>query len=312
MSKVFILSDFYSTQLISRCLDYISNINVSEIILLEENHKNNSTVWGKLPIRFSIVHTIEDCVFKSDVVLILNNIGVSRDSINYTKLLTAKYNKLLFEIQTPDFIMEAILKNKSSDFYRKLPPSNKLKDCTNILLINIGTLSLCTNMEIMLREILTNYSANLFQFFSEHTLTILEQMETQSIIDEKHIAQCRELRPSDADISIITIDVGCDIQSIWEYSQYVKEISPDFVIVTANIVNNSIEIRNYVKYHFERSIDILSFSPFYIVDNKHIINITSLNKLNEHDYFITDVEIIDAIKQGLLTKLSLPDGVFLH
>lgn len=311
MSRVFILSDFYSAQLISQCLDYISDIAVSEIILLQETHRKSSFIWGELPFKLSIINELEDCVYNSDVVLVLNNAGISKDSVVYIKTLTNKYNKLLYEIQTPDFIMDAMLKNTSFDPYLQLPSTSTLTNCSNILLINIGAMSLCTNIEIMLRRILVNCGASIYQFFSRHTLTILEQMEINNIINKKHLKQYNTPILHNNDISIIAIDIGYNIRNIGRYSQYIKELSPDFIIVVASGMNDTTEIRNYVKYNLEQNIDIILFSPFHIVDNKHIINITSLVELNKHEFFITDVGVVGEITRYLLEKLTFPNGIYL-
>ena len=312
MSKVFILSDFYSAQVLIRCLDCISNIGISEIILLRENHRDHSIIWDELPFKLSILKTIEDCILESDVVIVLNNSEIPDCTVDYTRALVNKCNKILYELQTPDFIMDALLSNYKSDYYKKLPKSSNLSNCVNILVLNMGALSLCTYVELMLRKILVDYNVSVYQFYSENTSEILGQMESNNLLDKTLFNKYHIFKPHNVNMSIITIDVGYNLQNIALYSQYIKEISPDFVAVINSSNNNSKEIRNYVKYNLERSVDILLFSPFYLIDKKHIINTTSFETLDEHEFYITEASIMNVLQQEILTKLSFPYGISLQ
>lgn len=311
MNKVFLFSDYFSLQVLSYEIEYAFNFEINEIILLEENHKKYPLIWENYSIKITVLKTIEDCVLYSDIILVFKNNSVSNDTINCICEFSQNHNKKVYCLNVPDFRMDAILQNEVADNSLDVDVDIDFCNKVNIVLLNIGALSFSMPTEILLRKVLLEFGVSLNQIFLPDSKWILHQYQELGLLNKYHFDIFENNIIKKTNATIISLDLGYDLNNISKYSTYIKKVCADYIVIVAdgNYAICSSEIRNYVKFCCDKKIDLMFFSPFCIVDKQYIINCTENYLLGENEYFFNDLNAITIIKNDMLNKLSFPHGI---
>lgn len=311
MKKVFLLSDYFTVQMLSYELGCTLNIEFDEIVLLEENHKNHPLIWEEYPFKVVVLKTLEQCVTNSDIIIIFNNATIPDKTINYVKQVSSEKNKQLYIFNTPDFIIDAILQNETINCAAVY--DNKCGKGANILIMNIGALSLSYDVEVLTAKVLTSINASYEQFFLQSTRLILNQYQQSGILNNKYF-DINKTKAAGSDISVISVDIGHNIENIVKYAIPIIELCADYIIVVAdgNYANKLQAIDEHVKYCLNKTVDMFILSPFCVVGKQHVINHMINNSLCDRCFYITDPQLDIHLKNDILRKLSFPMGIKLY
>ena len=313
MKTVFLFSDYFNIQMLSYGLDYILNFEIDKIVLLEENHKKSPLIWHEYPLTVTVLKTIDQCVISSDIIIAYKNANISDKTLNYLLRIAQEKGKLLYLIDTPNFRMDAILQSSPINSM-KVASDDNYKKGASILIMNIGTLSLSYDIEVLLARVLTDFEISFKQSFLESTNSILHQYQQCEILNRRYFDMDKNAATTENDISVISIDIGHNIEDIVKHAVSILELYVDYIIVIADgsYIDKSQKVINYVKYCRNKAVDMIIFSPFRIIDKQYLIKCTDNHFLCDRSFYITDPKLDAYLKNDLLRKLSFPQGIELY
>jgi hypothetical protein len=299
MSKLFIFANSYAAKTILLGIDYLINIDISEILLLSENHNSNEKTSYTNGVKVRLFDDINNCIKAADYIILLQDEKLPVKSIDYV-ITTAKiFNKKCFHFRIPQFTPTICTANKDDCDFVNRPV---------VLCISIGSVSQQRFSEIILNKILSELNINFRQYFSSDTEQFILQLDNCGILNRN---LSHQLHNSDDSYQIIINSISIDnLSRIKEYVNLLNACSPDYIILNTEF--NYFDY-NYIKMFVEfvcfSRLDILLKSRFRIVDSNFTVyckkHIEEIVEDGIYDIEIDDIE--KAIRNSLLAKLAFPE-----
>lgn len=300
MSKVFLFANSFIAKTISLSLNYILNKRVDEVILLAENHEEYEFSNIMKDIKFNFFDDIRHSVLACDIVLICITPNIPIDKINYVKSLARIMNKHLIVIECAcnnDYKSEILHYCDNVDF------------SSSIMILNIS-LSQETQQfygELLLNSILSKNNILFKQFFSNTTITILEQFNRYQVLNpqlERQLSDSSE----NFDVTILSITLSEFKNALEYFNAYM----PDYVVVQSDFRGNGIgEIVNLLKCQHNISCDFIIKSHYIELKNSIPIRIYCNQEIEstKNTYDLEATELSSMLEFDLISKIALPDGI---
>ena len=178
--KIFLLSSSIVENSVIYNLDYLIDRNITEIIMLQENHtKSELQECSKYAI--TLCDTILSAIKICDAAIIIAPPNIQ--SHRYKTI----YEYVKTEVQETYYIDLSSLCDKSST---SIPCS---ADIPNVLILAVGRFHQVQNLELSLNELFSLKKVHFNQFFSPMTATLLKEFENRNILNRNIINSMRSL-----------------------------------------------------------------------------------------------------------------------
>lgn len=305
MAKIFIYSNSFSTMTFMCKLKYILNIEIDEVLLLKENHRQTEKrMLGFYGYDINVYSNIDDCIAKCDYIFAITNSNMPSECIEYVARRSNKLCKKYIEIKNPwsekTLTKKEMLKGNLNDS----------KNYPLILLIALDDSSQQYYTEILLNEIFAENGINIKQVFSPSTYSILKQLSEYDLVSYNLVKQFKEIKKHV--VNIYSVNIGADFNNIVNYMDIIKILNPDYVILQTGIRFCEYEVaKQIIKWGCSSTLDLIIKSHYnnvtlndakiYYCDNQILV-----------DDLVNDIEnssLKESVTYKILTKLSLPNGV---
>lgn len=305
MSKLFIYSNSFVAKTIIYKLCFVLNISIDEVLLLNENHRQNEegiNTWCGCDI--NLYADIDECINLSDYIFIIRDSNVPTKHIDYILKQSVALGKKCFELNN-HWREYSLCKSKCDELinlnFEKFPV---------ILNISLGPTSQQYCLEVLINSIFEKSKVNIKQIFSPATYSFFSQLNSYKILNSSLSAQLDNQKVFS--VMVCSLDIGVDFNNITKYIDMIKNINPDFIILQTNIRFDEYETaKNIFKYGCLASLDLIVKSHFNTITLEDVNVVYCSNHITSNT-FIKDLESIDLeseLKSNIFSKLSLPKGV---
>ena len=299
MSKLFLLSNNFSTHMLIYELDFVLKIDVEEIILLKENHSVGEfhTFNGEIPI--TLYSDINKCILNCDIVILFVDENIPYKSID------SIYNQSLFQGKRC-IILNNPWRSSPTSFTSFEDNTIASPNVPVILNLSIGLLSQPYCMEVLLNKILFQNNFNITQHFSAQTNDLLLQLKTNDLLNPNfYISDI-------GDIFVYSIMVNENENISKEVIELINNIAPDYIIIQTDLRFEKYgEIKNFIFYNCYRQIDMIVKSHYI---NYNCIPVYCMNRNNQDavsdNIYDLDSNILEeTLSKKIITKIAFPFGI---
>ena len=290
-NSIFIFANAYAAETAMYMLDYVLDINYSNIILLKENHSSIEFENRMFEKHIVTYDDIDECLENSDYILVIKDVFIPQSSIDKIVKKSKIGNKKYIVVDNPWEYTDSLNKDLC-DICEKKMDEYDFGNVPNILLIGCGMASQLYCTEVLINNILTSERILFSQIYSDETRVFLEDL-SQYGINQAFIS------PN------IIINIGDDLNNIKNYLEIINKIQPDFIIL--QVPEGFMEfdlIVNFFKYGLMRPVDIIIKSRF-IPYKKYKVLCRDTNPNNTFKSY-DDIRIKEILKQSIFSKMSLP------
>lgn len=299
MSKIFIFSNSFIAHNIIYGFDKVLNIECEEFILLSENHNNFDFETGANR-KVLLLESLEMCVKLCDCIFVFEDRNIPQKSLLYIKELSQLYQKKMY-----------LLNLFSDEYYYDLKTDiNEYKFCDVPVILNIalGLTSQFYTMELLLNRIFGDNNIPFKQFFSQSMYNYMSQLYNYSIINDQlsnQLFKCKEYQ-----VLIVTIDIGDDIYNLREHGNFIRKISPDYIMLQTDFKSIDYKTAHTAVNMFCNSpLDIIINSCYCNLHDKNFI-IRCNNRLNHKNIkSIESPSLKEDLTFDIFSKIAVPNGI---
>ena len=222
---VFLISSSYIENTLITNLDYLIGMNISEIVLLKENH--SETEYANLnKLKIVLFDSVENAVLYSDMTIIIKPYNSDNGNYESIALNLQKNDKVCYYFDLDKLDNNSCGQNNC--FQESAVPI--------ILLISVGQFNQIQNIEFSLNRIFNNNNVQFHQVFSEASTELINYLKKNNLFNQKIDNQncC-----SSYDVEIRTINTDNIEKAINDINliDSIYKISPDFVILISALYN---------------------------------------------------------------------------
>ncbi len=303
--SIFIFANAYAAKTAMYMLDYVLNINFTNILLLRENHSLVEFDYRTVKKHIVIYDNIDECLEKAKYVLVIKDNDIPNSSIdkiiNESIIKKKKYivvDNPWEDIDLANKDLCVLCKNKFSEI--------SISNVPNILLIGCGMASQLYCMEVLINNILTSEKLLFSQIFSDETQTFINYLSDYGI--NQAFISPTTISKDESIITVQSINIGDNLNSIKNYFEIINRIQPDFIILQVPAGLKDLDlIINFFKYGLLMPIDLIVKSHFVPYRNIKVLY-RDANQNNVFKYY-DDIRIKTILKQSIFSKMALPTGV---
>lgn len=297
--NTFIFSSSRITRSLVYNIEYVLNINISNIVVLTENHSLEDFYFTSSKI--ILCQNISEALLLSDIVIIINNGKLPEQKMNYIKKRGLENNQRIISI---DINSE---KRENSTLVYNQHMMNKMPTIMNI---GIGDASLTYCMEIYLNKFFKDKGVNLYQTFTQYTKNIISSFEGASLINSNLIfsSEIDSVIKSNYELYIKS-DFFDDINSMIQSLDIVDLYKPNYVIFNGNArFNEQYDLETIFKYRFGCNIYIVKSKYIDVHKDEHNNKLILCPSLCGND-FICDKEFDTDFEHNLNVNLAFPESI---
>lgn len=298
---LFLISSSYIENTLITNLDYLLGIDISEIILLKENHIESE--FSKITkIKITLFNSVDEAVNYSDMIIIIKPYGSEN----------CKYESIVSKIQKKDKMYHFIDLNQLDTNSYNL--NNNIEVETDVVptiaIISIGQFNQIQNLELYLNRVFNEKNIRFYQEFSANSNILLNKFKKQKILNSKINNHINLKGYEIAFKTIITDSITGAIDDI-ELINSIHKMSPDFVILMCeNNVKEFTDSLEFLQYRLNKRFDLILYSDYISVswdDSNYPVLVTNnfntnFNK-NEHG---------KSIWQIIIDRIALPENIFIR
>ena len=178
--------------------------------------------------------------------------------------------------------------------------------------ISLGVYAQQFKMEIFLNKLFSLLEVDFYQHFSTSTVRFLSQLQDLKIINKSLSKQLNKQvdEQNIPDVILYSLDIGSDISNLKKYSELLKTLQPDYVILQTDIDFKNYEMaRQLVKYAIYSEINMVVKSHFHSTDDK-IYTVYCDKCIENNNVLDVDSQYIEKrLKSSIITKIAFPEGV---
>lgn len=225
--KIFLLSSSIIENTLISNLDYLINRNITEILMLQENHTENEFLkYSKHKI--VLCNTIKDAITLCDSAIIISPPNIQSDKY---KLI---YEYVKINVQETYYLDISYLQCTEISKNILYPP-----DIPTILVLAIGRFHQVQTLELSLNELFTKKKVNFTQLFSPTTTMVINNLKERNLLNQSIE---NSLYPSRFDVRLMTccfesFEVAFNNLALLET---VQKILPSYVFLVGekNLLHN--------------------------------------------------------------------------
>lgn len=245
---IFLLSSSYIENTIIPNLEYLMGVNISEIVLLKENHTESE--FAKLAtVRVKLFNNIYEALTYSDLIII--DAGTVENSKINSCIKIAKMNKKIYHI---------INLTQAGDVL--ILPDEKIKSVPLIFIITLGEFHQSPSFELSINEMFNNCKVPFYQDFSPVTRSIIANFQNNHILNP--LIQ-KSISNSNFKVAIRTINER-SIKQICDnvyFVDMINDLQPDYIaLICENNLLNDDDYKNILQYRFNRRINLILHSDY--------------------------------------------------
>lgn len=296
MTKVFIFANSFAANTIISCFDKVINIECSEIILLKENH--SSFEFEKyINKKIILIENLEECIKLCDYVFIFKDEFIPEKSLLLLEKMSKQYQKKYFYLNFDE--------NKNNYNLEKDIYEYKYYEVPVILNIALGVTSQFFTMELILNKILNDKSIYFKQFFSDEMYKYMLWLYNHEFL--KSCISDQLFKVTDYSVLIITINIGEELYNLREYSEFIRTISPDYIMLQSSFRPlDYINAHKVVNMFCNSHLDIIINSCYCNLHDKNFI-VRCNGKTNDKN--IESASIENDLSFDIFSKIALPEGI---
>ena len=300
MKKIFIFSTGYNVRLFLRSALSLLNFDISEIVLLKENHIRDNFL-ASFSYRIKFVSNLEQGVSYSDITLIIKDESLPDSSICKINQLCKFQRQRCIEVDLSIDPMEynEYLKNEISMY------SNK---STTILCVCIGKAAEHTLTEMVLHNAFVHNNICAQQLYSQTTFSLIKSLSSNNILDS-HLASQLVSNNCAHTISVVTMCVDSPSE-LKHYQWLINNLVPDFVVVGLSRGYLTPDgVSRIIREVFYVDVDIIVSSRYRIVNNEFTVYCDEPSIIDNNVLDIDDREFNNELITRIFSKLALPKGI---
>lgn len=298
--KVLLISNTYIESTLLNVLDDLLPYEITQIILLEENHIKNDMI--KCTHEILICPNLDEGIKQCEIVLLVKhpemNLLLEDTIISYCNRYKRKY-----------LIIESL---SNIPIHQRDNTEIETIKCNNapvICLVAIGDFAQHLCIEFILNRIFKKIGVNVQQIYSIEAKNLLRQLSPQTESDEKNRDHYEVVIQSIIHNNVNDVLQNAELLKIFEATK------PDFTIVNIESgLTEKCDVESIIKsmeIRYNTKIDmVVSSSYCSIKDNKNSYMPMYYNKKTSDTFYsIEDIELENIIKQKIMTKITLPNDV---
>ena len=212
MARVFIFANSYLARNVVFSLDYLLDLNVDHIILLEENHNKGEKFSINDNVIINYCSTIKDGIINCDLVLILVDDFLPQNAVERVHLKSKELGKRCVNIYSNW--------NKIQDHTSCFERTNA-KDHPTILTLSLGQNAEYYCLEILLNKLFNNKKINIKQYFSDSTRGFFTQFQNHNLLNPSLGLQLND-GAKDYQILVYQYEKYDELKKIIQYSLLAK------------------------------------------------------------------------------------------
>lgn len=297
--KILLISNSYYELTLLNILDDIFPYDISQIILLQENHSKNDTFNCKheIIISPSLLEAVNNC----DIVLLFKHPHMNKELEEKLSCICETLNKKIESFCIPfseDQIK--IITTKEKMKYKELPV---------IMILSLGLYNQHIYTEVLINKIFQKLGVATIQLLSNELASIMQQ------------ANLKQNASRNTEDEVIIQCVSCtDIEGLLNNKELLKTFeiaSPDFTIINIESgLNEKCDIKDLIErieYRFNTKTDLVISSNFCSIRDKKNTYIPLYYKGNEHDCFlrVDDLNLENVVKREIIDKITFPKGIMI-
>ena len=303
MKNVFILANSFSSRTFLYQIDYLLNLNIREIYLLDENHDCSEIYNINTKVRLVPSQKMDEYIRISDIVLILQDEYIPQSTIDHIKLLITKKNALII-IDNP-WLADTPINNtlEKNINYNTLPV---------VLQIVFGryTQHYCT--EILMNKILTEEGVPFIQKFSVETSTLIEQLARYGILNE-NILRTKHNDSYSVIVKTVYVNKYKTLSNDADFFKFMKMLAPSYILMNISsnfLINNN--VKDIFIHKYAKPINVMIKSPYLETELTKSQCGTYCAELDvdDNDVFSPiSKKLSTYLKDDILANLSMPEDV---
>ncbi len=301
--NILIISDSYFARTFLLNLEYVLNVPIDRVYLLEENHAIDEEYYG-FSVELINKKTLAHCINCCDIVFVhgyeemypLLDIDLLQDK-----------RIIRFPFLPYEFLNE-----------EKLDVNNVKCDVPVILNINVGYYSSQYCAEILLNKIVGKYLSNFKQIFSGQAYSIINTLKENDLLSSQ-FNLCTSHSCYDMLIYTLCINNLLEIQKDKnrEYIELFDRISPNYVILTTSfdkVVAEGVldNVKNLFLYRYNTKLNSIILSNFFESPNSKFPVYHPKAKLItnfQNNCYFYDKNMEGILENDIITNLAYPEGM---
>lgn len=306
-NSVFIIADSIVVSEMVFSINYLLNINFSQIYLLGENAREDR-FSPNANSKIIISNNVDYCIEKCNYIIIVRSSSFPQKSINRIskKVSASKTAKKLFVLDDFD-------ETPSTNYFDKISTIVDVYHNTPVVLcLASGYHAQQIRTELILHEIFRGNGVSFCQFYSCRTFRLIQQLMAYGLLNSSLNALdstiCSEQKII-YNLFIVSIDFDDNINNLRDYSAFLNIIKPDFIILqTGDEYDQCNAWDNAVSFLCGSEIDMKVKSSYRRFDRDIITYVDNKHK-EDMFYYLEKKNYKDVLEKQLFTKMSFPEGV---
>ncbi|MBR6559059.1 MAG: hypothetical protein IKT70_08665 [Clostridia bacterium] len=299
--NILIISDSYFARTIIFNLDYVINIQINKVYLLEENHLIDEEYYG-IPFQLISKKNLAQCINYCDIVFVYGHEKMY--PLLDTDLLQQK-RIIRFPILSCEFLSE-----------KKLDIKNIKLEVPVILNIVVGDYTSQYCAEILLNKVVGKYLNNFKQIYSNQTYSIINTLKDNNLLSSQFNLYTIQ-NFYDLFVCTLCLKSLLDLQKNRQFIRLFEQLSPNYVILTTSfdkVVSDEAldNLKSLFWYRYNTKLNLIILSNFFESPNKKFaIYYAKANLLpniqNDCNFYNKNIETI--LENDLITNLAYPDDI---
>jgi len=299
--NILIIGNSYESKTLLYNLDYLLNVKIGNVFLLNENHNYSDFNRGSYNFNIELKSNLEECFSACDICLLLDEKSTASKSLLELKTKCKHFDKKII-------LVEGNADNPNV-------PVFDINKQPIILLISTGIYEQLYCSEILLSKIFTEHGIDILQIPSvktQHIFSCLKKNNLLNVAIENTLFQKPQLL-------LLTLEenfIRYDVESANFYLNLMK-IKPDFIILAKN---SRVDINSQVfQTRFGKKLDYIinsEFDPMYFWNDISVPLFckkedTSINTTgqNEDVSNISDSLLPQLLYNRIISKLTMPKDI---
>ena len=294
--KILLISNSYIETTIINILDYILPYDISEIILMEENHSTNDIINCEHNI--IICKNLFEAIKKCNIVLLFKTEYMHVELEKKLKEICGAANKnfVSFDLNIP--IERCYTTEIKEEFNCEEKPV--------ITILSLGSFNQHLYLEILINRIFREMGVIVTQSFSRDAENILQQTNPG----------CFFVNSTKAEVFIKCVECG-DIESILQNKELLsifEKSNSDFTIINIESgLNEKCDVNELIKkieYRYNINCDLIVSSNYCSINDKKNKYIP-LSYNDKMFLSVNDFDLGNIIKEKILDKITFPKKIII-
>lgn len=298
MKNVFVFSSAFVTRMLIQYIDYLTNFEIGEIIVLQENHSEKEF---QLPNkRIMVYNNLVECINNCDVVIVIDQGRIPQSSLEFINNYSERSNKIVLKLTSPWTNGFVIHNNTAIDIDYKTTPV--------ILNIGVGDISEQFNTEIILNKIFASKSIRFYQEYSDPTRFFLHQLADNNVLNTNlNNFLFKKENLVDVVIKSVTISNVTDVINI---SEFIGDISPDYVVFSTGYNFAEDEVKKIFLYKFNCHVFFIRSKYIEINRSEKDMMYIYINKVDENFCYMEDPDAVEKLELDMLSRIAYPESIY--